>query len=194
MSSILTKLFGSAERVKLIRLFLLNSKDIFPISVICNRTKVNPALIRKEIRLLSDIGFIVEKKKVIEKNKIEGWALDDSFPLLVSLKDLVLDTTPFSKDKFLKKLRKIGRIKLVLLSGIFIKRESSRVDILVVGDKIKEKGFKRILKGLEAEIGKELSYAVFETSDFNYRVNIYDKFIRDILDYPNKKIVNKLDI
>jgi len=194
MNSILSKLFGSIERVKIIRLFLLNSEDIFSIASICDRTKVHHASARKEIKLLTNIGFIEKKKKVIEKEKIEGWILDESFPLLISLRDLVLDTTPFSKDKFLKKLKKVGRIKLVLLSGIFLKKENSRVDILVVGDKVKEGSLKRVLKGLEAEIGKELSYAIFETGDFAYRVNIYDKFVRDILDYPHKEIINKLNI
>ena len=51
-----------------------------------------------------------------------------------------------------------------------------------------------LLKEIEAEVGKELSYAVFASDDFIYRLNICDKFIRDVLDYPHQKILNKLGI
>ena len=41
---------------------------------------------------------------------------------------------------------------------------------------------------LEAEIGTELVYAVFDTKEFVYRLNMYDKLIRDILDFPHEVI------
>jgi hypothetical protein len=47
---------------------------------------------------------------------------------------------------------------------------------------------------MEADIGKELSYAVCDTADFVYRLNAYDKFIRDVLDYPHETIVDKLGV
>ena len=77
---------------------------------------------------------------------------------------------------------------------IFNLKDNSRVDLLIVGDKIRKNVLTTALKELEAEVGKELSYAVFETDDFMYRVNMYDKFIRDILDYPHQKLLNKLGV
>ena len=50
------------------------------------------------------------------------------------------------------------------------------------------------MKTLESEIGKELRYSYFTTDDFNYRNGMCDKLTRDILDYPHKKLVNKLGI
>jgi hypothetical protein len=47
---------------------------------------------------------------------------------------------------------------------------------------------------MEAEIGKELVFASFETADFHYRLGMYDKLIRDILDYPHQKLLDKLNI
>ena len=51
-----------------------------------------------------------------------------------------------------------------------------------------------IIKTIESEIGREIRYAVFETSEFNYRYSIFDKFLRDILEYPHEKIINKLNL
>jgi hypothetical protein len=65
---------------------------------------------------------------------------------------------------------------------------------LVVGDNIKRGKLENVMKTLESEIGKELKYAYFGTEDFKYRLSMCDKLIRDILDYPHKKILNKLGI
>ena len=70
----------------------------------------------------------------------------------------------------------------------------SRVDILVVGDHLKQTKLLSIVSSIEALLGKELRYAAFETTDFQYRLSIYDKLIKDILDYQHEKILNKLGI
>ena len=68
------------------------------------------------------------------------------------------------------------------------------MDLLLVGDSMKETKLDKVLKSIEAEIGKEIVYAVFKTDDFMYRLGMYDRFIRDILEYPHEKAVNKLNI
>jgi len=201
MSIVLAKLFGSVDKLKIIRLFLLNPEEVLLSRDVIRRAKVSSKSARKQINLLSGFDFVHKKKKSIgdgrsknKKKKVEGWKLNSSFSLLAPLKDLVLDTSPVSRTELLKKLSKIGRIRLVILSGIFIQQENSRVDFLIVGDKVHRNKLEKILKEVEAEIGKELEFAVFSTEDFAYRLNIYDKFIRDILDYPHQKILNKLGV
>ena len=49
------------------------------------------------------------------------------------------------------------------------------------------------IKKIEADIGKELKYAVFDLDEFLYRLNMYDKLIRDVLDFPHEKLINKID-
>ncbi len=202
MSNILSKLLGSGDKLKIIRLFLLNGEEIISPKKISLRSKTPANSVRKVTNLLSSIGFIKKAKRKeeilnngkVKKRIVAGWMLDTSFPLLIPLKELVLDTTPLSRVDFIKKLKNAGAMKLVVLSGIFIKEENSRIDVLVVGNKIKKRVLEKILKGVEAEVGKELSYAVFDTEDFVYRLNMCDKFIRDILDYPHQKILNTINV
>lgn len=85
-------------------------------------------------------------------------------------------------------------MKLILTAGVFQHDPESRVDILVVGDNIKQGMLVSAISALEAELGKELRYAAFETADFKYRLGVYDKLVRDILDYPHQKILNKLGL
>jgi hypothetical protein len=202
-ADILVKLMGSANRVKLIRLFLLNSDGIFPSQEIYRCAKIIKSSGRREIALLKNIGFIKPGSEYIEikvknkkskKKRIHGWRLNDSFPLMLGLKSFILDTAPLSRDQLLKKLQKAGRIKLVILSGFFREGGPSRVDILLVGDSIRKGILERAIRDIESEVGKELTYAAFKTDDFIYRLEMYDKFIRDILDYPHEKILDKIGI
>lgn len=204
-ADILTRLFNSASRVKIIRLFLLNPGEVLPHAAICRRAKVSRTSGRREIALLKTIGFIRSKSDYFattvknkrgkpRKKRISGWKLDETFPLMLGLKNFILDTVPISRDQLLKKLQRAGRLKLVILAGIFGEENSSRVDILAVGDGLKRGVLERVIKEIEAEVGKELTYAAFSTQDFLYRLGMYDKFIRDILDYPHEKILNKLGI
>ncbi len=91
-------------------------------------------------------------------------------------------------------MKGVGKIRLLVLAGVFIKNPESRLDILVPGDRIKKSSFDRVLRSLEAQIGKELLFSVFDTDDFKYRLAMRDKLVMDVLDFPHEKIVNKLGI
>ena len=47
-----------------------------------------------------------------------------------------------------------------------------------------------MIRVLESEVGKELTYAIFETPEFLYRANMYDKLVRDIIDLPHIKALD----
>ncbi len=207
MIGILEKLFSSSARIKIIRLFLLNTETLFSLQEISRRTKVIPHSLRREILVLISIGFIKQKEEKIEeliklkngkiknkKKKIQGLRLNSLFPFLQPLKNLLVNAAPIDKEKLIKKLNSIGRMKLIILSGVFIQSEDSRVDLLLAGDSIRRSALERLLRRIEAETGKELIYAVFNTNEFLYRFGMYDRFIRDVLDYPHEKILNKLNI
>ncbi len=99
---------------------------------------------------------------------------------------------PLQSKELLRRVNRLGTIKLVIVAGVFIQEQESRLDLLVVGDHIKKASFENAIKTLEAEIGKELRYAYFTTDDFKYRLNMFDKLVRDVLDYPHKKVLNRL--
>jgi hypothetical protein len=183
---ILGKLFDSVNRVKMMRLFLLNPEISFSTQDISKRSKVTPALLRREIGLLRDAGLIKKHKN--------SWQLDPEFPFTQQLVSLLVNTEPFKRDEIARRFKNTGKIKLVIVSGIFISNEDSRADILVIGDYLKKASIEKIIHNMEAELGRELRYSVLDTEEFKYRIGIYDKFIRDILDYPHEKIINKLDV
>ena len=112
---------------------------------------------------------------------------------MIQLKNLLLNAAPVPRDQLLRKLRGVGSVKLIVLTGFFLDAEEegeSHVDILIVGDNIKKTKLERVMRSIEAKVGKELNYATLNSKEFSYRVGMYDKFIRDIFDYPHENSLN----
>jgi hypothetical protein len=198
----LQKLFGSAARVKLLRLFLMNPEGIFDAEDVAKRSKIGKAPLRKELRMFLEIGFIKERRylkllpqkdgKFIKKNRT-GYGLHPKFPYITPLKALVTEIS-VGRDDVASRFKGAGNIKIIVIAGVFLDEPDSRVDILIVGDKLNKASIQNSLRHIEAELGKELTYSVMDTPEFEYRYGIYDKFVRDILDYPHMVVVNKLNL
>ena len=183
---ILGKILGNPSRVKIMRLFLFNRDKGFTAPDVAKRSRVAPPIARREIRVLSSVGFI--------KKRGESWVFNTQFRYGSEFEDLLLGTDILGKEAIIENFRKVGRIKLLVVSGLFIKNRDSRVDLMIVGDKLRRGKIEEGVKKLEAEIGGELSYAVFETKEFLYRLNMYDKLVRDILDYPHEVMLQAKEL
>ncbi len=203
---ILGKLFGSEGKVKIMRLFLFNPETPFAREDVAERARVSPDLARTELALLRRTRLIKSKsfsrrfvrrkgkaRRFVNK-KVSGFILNPAFPYLPELQRLLIDTSLLKGDQLLRKLSRTGKLKLVITSGIFIQDPDSRVDILVVGDRLRRSAVEHAIRAIEAEMGKELRYAAFETTEFNYRLGMYDKLIRDILDYPHTIVIDRLGL
>ncbi|MDQ3014417.1 MAG: hypothetical protein M3Q73_00975 [bacterium] len=204
MLDTLEKIFGSGAKVKIMRLFLFNPTEGFDIDQICERAKVPGAVARHEIYLLQKAGvvkkksffkdFIVGRKREVERRRVSGWIADEEFEYLGPLRMLLEHVSEKRNQQIVKKIAATGKIKLIIISGFFIHNWDSRVDLLVVGDDIKKGKLEQVLKTIEAELGREISFASFETADFRYRLGVYDKLIRDILDFPHEVILDKINV
>lgn len=191
----LVKLFGGQARVKIMRLFLLNSETNFEIEDIVSRSRVTKANTRKEVNVLSAMGFIKLKTIIKDgyrgtKKKVPAWGLNSAFQYLPSVRDLLINPNLLLQEDLPQRFKQIGKIKLMIASGVFIGEEKSRVDLLLVGDKIKKNVLQQVVKSLEAEIGKELDYVVFDSEEFKYRLDMYDKLVCDIIDLPHEKLID----
>ncbi len=202
----LSTIFGSEARVRIMRLFLFNSEIIFDIEMISNKSKVSKNVAKKEVIILEKAKLIQKKsfvrviqkkkgKKVVNKKlKIHGYDLNQDFAYVTALKQLLIKTKTLEGGEIVKRLGRAGKLKLVIVAGVFTQDKDSRVDIFVVGNNIKKNTLSNVIKSIEAELGKELIYAYFETQDYQYRLSMYDKLIRDVLDYPHQVLLDKITI
>lgn len=206
MMEILEKLLGSAARVKIMRLFLFNPERTFDAEQVKDRSKVSPSQARSEIGMMQKIGLIKKRsfyKDVIRgkgsrrkeyRVKATGWTLNEEFEYLEPLQHLLIYISPLRSADLIKRLSRVGKLKLVITAGIFIQNWDSRVDLLVVGDDIRRGALDNLIKILESEVGREIRYATFETKDFQYRLGVYDKLVRDILDFPHEMLLNRIGL
>lgn len=183
---ILGKILGNPARVKIMRLFLLNPKSTFSKKDIIKRSRVNSSIASREIRLLDSVGLI-KKHNVV-------WSFNPFFKYAKEFDKLLVNSDTLDKKTIIDNFKKVGRVKFLLVSGIFIKNKDTRVDLLIVGDKLKRNKIEEEIRKLEAEIGTELVYTVFETKEFIYRLNMYDKLIRDILDFPHEVVLQAKEL
>jgi len=186
----LTAIFGSTAKVKILRLFLFNQEAPFTAADISDRTQTHSTHVRSELSKLFDAGIL--KKRKAAGNWV--YSLNGKFAYLDSLKNLLTVSSISADESLAKRFAAVGRLKLLVTAGVFIQNWDSGVDLLLVGDGLNLHKIETAIKGLEAEIGKEISYSAFETQDFEYRFGIHDRLIRDILDYPHVTLLDRLGV
>ena len=206
----LEKLFGSAAKVKLFRLFLLSPDKVFAAAETTKVLKISKNSATKEIRFLLSVGFIKKavrkdiltikkgKKTKTKKIKVAGFMLSPTFPFTLALRSLLVTASPVSREKMLHFFKSRGKIKLVALGGIFsddltggFPSDDSRLDLVVVGA-LKRAKVENFIKNLESEIGKELNWTLLSSLEFDHRMGMHDKLLRDLFDYPHEFLINKL--
>ena len=138
-------------------------------------------------------------KKTVQADR-PLYSLNPKFEFFGELKSLVLKSLPAEKDKMIKRILGLGKIKLAVVSGIFISENSGSdiydavADLFIVGDDVNKNKLSVFLTDLEAEVGKEIKFTLMDKDEFQYRHGMFDRFIRVLLEGPHEKIINKLGL
>lgn len=186
----LAKIFGSPARLKVLRLFLFNQSVGFALSEIADRTKLTPVSVRRELVDLIAAGLLRKKGA----RAAAKYQVNPRFEHLAPLDSFIRDTTSVRPQDMLATLRRAGVLRLVVLSGFFTGMTEPQVDLLVAGDALEERALIAAIRTLEAELGREIRYASFATTDFRYRRGVYDRLLRDVFDYPHRILLDKIGL
>jgi hypothetical protein len=188
MAEILEFLFGSKVKSRLLRFFILNPDQKHTLAEIAKKNMVKASEAKRELEHFSKMKFIIERKN----NGSRYYVFNQNFPYYLELKRLIVKSNIYPSSQSFSKIKIIGDIKLVLISGIFINYQKSKADILLVANNINRAKLKNFMNNLEAEIGKEISYVLMTSEEFQYRMNMLDRFVLDFLEGPHDEIVNKI--
>ncbi|MEI6396672.1 MAG: hypothetical protein WCO48_01195 [Candidatus Taylorbacteria bacterium] len=202
----LTSLFGTESKVRVIRLFLFSQSVPFFLKEVAYKSKCSISTVKRELAILVKADLIRKRKVTkevqlkrgrsitVKKVKGIGYILNEKFPYLNPLKTLLTVASIQADESLTKRFSSAGRIKYLVAAGVFIQNWDSRVDLLIVGEELNLIKVEAIIKTIEADIGKEVSYSAFDTQDFEYRLGIHDRLVRDILDYPHVTLIDKLGV
>lgn len=195
----LEKLFGSRARVKILNIFLLNPREKYYIRQLSRNLKLQLNSTRRELENLENFGILTSSQNVNSEIDDSGSAGDygkggqdkkyyranPEFVLFEEIKALVVKAQILYERDFVSKLQKIGKIKLLILTGFFA-NNNTLTDLLIVG-KVNKNKLLKLIKELELELGREINFTLMEPREFKYRRDITDIFLYEILE--GRKIV-----
>src|SRR3989338_2713143 len=189
---VLEKLFDSSAKLRLLKLFLRNPNSKFTHTDIRKRTLLDARGMRSQLGILSEIGLIKSSKK--QNVKEYEFSLNPKFIFFEELQNLIQKPSPADESKMATKIKGLGRVKLVVISGIFMnpERGNSRADLVLVIDDVRKKKLDNFMRNLEAEAGVEIRYSLMDSDEFNYRYKMFDRFIHDTFEKPHRKLINKI--
>jgi hypothetical protein len=186
----LTKLFGSPARLKMLRLFVFNQDHSYSVVDIAERTKLAKDAVRREVQDLLVAGLLRKRGSATKLR----YQVNPRYEYLGALDAFIRGTTTVKPDVILAAIKRAGTLKLVVLSGLFSGIVEPQIDLLIVGDNLEDRVLAKSVRGLEAELGREIRYASFPTADFRYRRGVYDRLLRDVFDYPHRILVDKIGL
>lgn len=210
------QLFGSKTRVKLLQLFYSNPNRSFYVREITRKIDEQINSVRRELSNLLSIGIITSdannNRLYYEVNqKYEYFAplaqIFGGAPMPIEpakakttagktiqkAEEPAVKTDVVPEHPMAKGIRGVGRVDLALLTGQFTRDELSGVDMVIVGDVNVTKAA-RFVEELEKAENKEIRYTVMPRSTYEYRVQINDRFINNLLAAKKQVIINNQDL
>jgi hypothetical protein len=208
--TVIEQLFGSKTRVKLLQLFYSNPNRSFYVREITRKIDEQINSVRRELSNLLSVGIITSdannNRLYYEVNQeyeyytplsiIFGGA-KESIKSKTKKPEKTKDVTEVAKTieappehPVAKAARGIGRIDLAILTGQFTRDELSGIDVLLVGD-INPTKASKFISQLEESENKELRYTVIPLDNYQYRVQINDRFISNVLNSKKQVIINQ---
>lgn len=191
------QLFGSKTRVKLLQLFYQNPNRSFYVREITRKIDEQINSVRRELANLLSAGIIssdtTNNRLYYEVNqKYEHY---DAFR---SIFGGVKGSGSGKKAKTAKAeagddFKALGKVDLLVYTGWFTRDESAGIDLLIVGD-TNSHALDKYIADLERKEGRDVRYTAMTLEDFNYRRQIKDRFVANILDAKKQIVVDKSNI
>lgn len=187
MSVPLDRLFGSRTRAKLLTLFTGGVRRPYYVRELARVVGERVNSIRREVDNLQRIGLLSSH---LRKGK-KFYAVNAEFPLLEELSKLTSKGRKNVEDRLFEGIRRVGHVYLVLLTGFFTQAKHAPTDLLIVGD-VKEPLLRQVMGSMEDELGREINFTVMTLTEYKYRRNMNDHFLRQVADSRPVELLNTL--
>ncbi|MEI9966317.1 MAG: helix-turn-helix domain-containing protein [Candidatus Moraniibacteriota bacterium] len=186
--AVFDSLFGSRAKARTLRFFLLNADREYPVAEVAEKTLIPRSDISRELKRLAKMKFVSERTRGNRKM----YKANENFPFYQDLKMLVSKVNIHAQAQVFRKLKGVGEVKLILISGLFLNYPKSKVDMILVVNNPNRTKLKYAITHLEAELGKEVSFVLMNGDELHYRLNMLDRFFIEFLEGPYEEVVNKV--
>lgn len=182
----LSNIFVSEVRVKILKLLLLNSTKGFHVRAIVRAVDAEINAVRRELDNLYGIDLITRRQS---SNRIY-YKANTEHPFFNDLLSLVCKEDGVGA-KILRNQKKLGDLEFAVLSLAFIRGRQSTaldVDLFLVGE-VNVDVLKEVIKDEETKAGKEINYAVMSPDEFKSRKRTGDQFVAKILSQSRSMLI-----
>lgn len=187
----LEKLFGSKTRTKLLGLFFGNPERSYYVREMTRVIDEQINSVRRELLNLESIGII---KNETYDNKIY-YSANNKHPyaralvmLFSSRTDVAVETAVVKPNAWEEYVRPVKNYLTCLIVTNRLPGQEG-VDLLIVGDD-RTKKLTHWAEVVEKKEGKPLNYVIMSRDDFQYRLNVKDRFVSEVLEMS---ILEKID-
>ena len=152
----LDSLITSKTRLRLLIKFFLNIANKGYLNGLANEFGESTNSVRKELNNLSSAGYL---EKYSENNKVV-YKANASHPLFKIIQKIV--KKHLGIEEILETvLKRMGDVKKIMILGDYAEGiDSGHIEILIVGDKIREDYLKEITPKIEKKINRKVSFFV----------------------------------
>ena len=190
----LTKLFSSPVRVKILKLLVIQRGRIFSAAAIASAANASIRSVNKEIVKLVEAGAVLEELKDTDvagkKVKLKHYRVNTEFVIFAEIKNIFLKLQITGLDYLKEKIASLGAINYVALAGNFVGETNAKIDLLIVG-RAHHSRLERFIKDFEKKLGWEINWAHLELAEYDYRRHIGDMFLSDMLSGKKIEVYSK---
>ena len=190
-STPLEKLFGSRTRTKLLALLFGAPEKTYYVREMTRVIDEQIHSVRRELLNLEGIGIV---KSETYDNKIY-YSANNKHPyaralvmLFSSRTDVAVETAVVKPNAWEEYVRPVKNYLTCLIVTNRLPGQEG-VDLLIVGDD-RTKKLTHWAEVVEKKEGKPLNYVIMSRDDFQYRLNVKDRFVSEVLEMS---ILEKID-
>lgn len=184
------QLLGSKTRVKLLQLFMSNPNRSFYVREITRKIDEQINSVRRELSNLLSIGIIVSDNT----NNRLYYEVNQQYEFYEPLRAIfgggTVDKTVSRKNSQHDEFKALGNVELVVYTGQFTRDDRASVDLLIVGS-TNTNAVQKYVADLESKEGKELRYTVMSLADFEYRRQVKDRFLTNVLGAKKQVVLDR---
>lgn len=176
----------SRVRVKLLKAFLSDPKEMFYVRQLTRMTNEEINAVRRELGRLQSCGIVKSEHR---GNRLYYY-IKPGYLFYPELLGMVIKSTGLGR-LLIKNKAKLGRVKFAMLNGRFARglpHRADEVDLLVVG-KVVMPQLSVLVRTYEAKSKREVNYTVMTEEELSYRKARRDPFILTVLSSPRLMLV-----
>lgn len=180
-------LYDTKSKQKLLVEMCAQPKRHFSVKELAMRTGTTLSRTKQLLLLFTRHGIVNSSAKKRERY----YQINRHSPSYIELSAIFKPGPTRTRDMIQRIITSGGQVEFAALSGVFVGRPHSQVDLLLVG-RFGQKRLNRTVAALQTIAANEINFAVLTKRDFLDRIYSFDWFVKEVMDNDPVIVVDKI--